>query len=187
MAIGGGGLSAQLMYAMNEMSKDLRSEHRERAEQEANLALQEGLAEANQMHEKADEQLKGAITSGIVSGIGAGVQVYAAATTSVASTKASEADKLVIQTANQRTTAIGNAGQSGGQLGKISGDVFEARASGHEANARQHAAQAQAATRRAEAARSAEQEAKQMGDQAREAHGQLIALEHAGTMAVLRG
>lgn len=205
MAISGGGLSAQLMFAMNEMSKDLRSELRERAENEANRALQEGLAEANELHEKADDQLTGAIVGGVVTGLGAGAQLYSAASMKTqgsgmaevkadapADFKAAQRDANAMQAAivtntNQKMGMLGNAGGTVSTMGKLSQDIFNAKAGDHEANARAHAAQAQAASRGADVARSSEQEAKQLGDKARDAHGQLLALEHAGTMAVLRG
>lgn len=205
MAISGGGLSAQLMYALNDISREMRNDLRERAEHESQQALREGLAEAHELHEKADDQLKGAIVGGIVTSAGAAIQMGAAAGMEIKGKGMVEVDRgasLEVQRAqidsnelaratvahtNQRMGAIASSGGTLGSMGKIAQDIYGAKASAHEANAREHAARSQAATRAADVARSAEQEAKQTADKARDTHVQVMSLEHAGTMAVLRG
>ena len=187
MSISGSGLSATLLQAMNDLSRDLRAEQRTRATEEANRALAEGLAEAASLHDKADEQRTGALVGAAITGLGASAQLYAAAETKIPGIDAGETERASIEACNRRLASVASAGSTVSTMGKIGQDAFDARAADHDADARAHAAKAQAATRAAEVAESAAQDAKQIGDKARDAHAEILALEHASRMAALRG
>lgn len=187
MAISGGGLSAQLMHAMDEMSREVRAEQRDRAEQEANQALHEGLAEASELHEKADVERTGAIVGGAITAASGAAQFAAASDTRVPWAGANEGERATVAAANDRLKGLAGAASTAGSLGKISQDIAGTYAGHHEANAREHSARAQAASRKADAAQSEAQEAKQTSDKARDLYAQILSAEHAGTMAVLRG
>lgn len=187
ISFSGAGLSAQLLHAMDDLSRELRTQARDRAEHEADAALQEGLAEANEMRAKADDERTGAIVAGSLTAAGGLVQVGSAAGMNVPEGGASADDLTLAKMRNDRLSALGQAGGSMGQIGKISQDIYGASGTRHEASAREHAARAQAASRRADAAQGEAQEAQRGGSKARDLHQQVLEMEHAARMAVLRG
>lgn len=187
ISFSGGGLSAQLLHAIDGLARDLRAEHRERAESEANLALQEGYAEADQLREKADKEKTGAIVNGIITGVSGAAQGLAASSMKVPGSGASPEELGIINAHNARQGALGQAAGTSAQVGKTIQDGYNAAGSAHEASAREHSARAQAASRRADAAQGEAQEAQRTSDKARDLHQQIQDMEHASRMAVLRG
>ena len=183
----GGGVSAQLLRAMDELSRGLRSDLRDRAEQEAHAALREGLAEAQELREKAEAEENGALINGALTATAGLGQVAIGGFMKTPDASASPGQLAAVQGRNNR---LGTVGQGVGQLapiGKISQDSHAARGTRHEANAREHGARAAASTRLADAARSDAQEAKQLSEKGRDLYQQIQELEHASRMAVLRG
>lgn len=187
ISFSGAGLSTQLLHAMDDLSRELRTQARERAENEADTALREGLAEANEMRAKADDERTGAIVAGSLTAVGGLAQVGSAACMNVPDSGASAEQLNLAKMRNDRLGAIGQAGGSVGQIGKISQDFYGARGTQHDASAREHAARAQAASRRADAAQSEAQEAQRGSSKARDLHQQILEMEHSARMAVLRG
>lgn len=211
VSMSGAGLSAQVMMAMDQLSREMRTSHREASFREADRALEEGLKEADEMHEKADATLNGAIVSGGITALSGGIQVYAAASMKVTpesemkppaalddqgnsvqmsvaeQQKAVELHIAPTQQLNSKMQAISQAASSLGQMGGIAQNVASSSGDHHEANARAHSARSQAASRRADAEMSAAQDAQKSGEKARDTYQQILSLDHASRMAVLRG
>jgi hypothetical protein len=182
-----GGVSAQLMMAMDELSRGVRAQQRERAEHEASEALRQGLEEAQELRNKADDELTGAIVGGAITGVSGTAQFCAGLSLSVSGAGATAEKVQQVQVDNGRATALGQSASTLGSIGKFTQDSYAAAGASHEARAREAGGRAQAASRRADAAQSEAQEARRSGDKARDLQQQLMELEHASRMAVLRG
>jgi hypothetical protein len=187
ITFGGSGLPAQLMHLMDELAREQRLQSRDRAESEANQALHHGLEEASALREKADHERTGAITNGILTGLSGAAQVGAASQMIVPSTQASPEVLGATQAHNGKMSALGQAGGSLAGIGKATQDGYGAAAGESEAKAREHSARAQAANRRADAAQGEAQEAQRTSEKARDLYRQVMDLDHASRMAVLRG
>lgn len=187
ISLNGSGISAQLLHAMDGLSRDLHAQQKARAEYEANLALQEGFAEADDLRKKADQESKGAMLSGAVVGFGGLAQVGAASYMTVPGAGASAEQISLAKMENDQLSVYTQVGGTIGQLGKIGQDSFVASGSQYEADARVHAAKAQAASRRADGAQGDAQEAMRSASKGRDLYQQILELEHGARMAVLRG
>jgi hypothetical protein len=186
----GAGLSAQIMMAVDELARELRKDHRESAVHEAEKALSEGLQEAGEMREQAGDMKTGAIVSGVLTGVSGAAQMGSALAMSgsISQQQASDAGALEsFKASNSRLELFARGASTTGQIGGAIREGYEASGKNHEANAREHAARAQAASRRAEAEQGGAQDAQKSSDKARDLHQQIIALDHASRMAVLKG
>lgn len=169
---GGGGLPLEVLQMMNEVGKDLRTEARDAARDEANLALEKGYEEADNMREQAGHMRSGAILGAAFTAGGAALQGYGA-------------------------TKLGTNPELGKSLGELGGTSVKMSdfANGFEqsagqldaAGARRAAADAEAANKHAASAQSDADEAQKVMDRSREAYGQIVSLEHASMMAAISG
>jgi hypothetical protein len=187
ITFGGGGLPAQLMHLMDELAREQRIQNRDQAESEAAQALHHGLEEAIALRKKAEHEHNGAFVNGLLTGLSGAAQASAASYMIVPSTGASPEALGAIQANNGQMSALGQAGGSLAGIGKATQDGYNAAAGKSEAKAREHSARAQAANRRADAAQGEAQEAQRTSEKARDLYRQVMDLDHASRMAVLRG
>lgn len=244
----GAGLSAELMRAMDDLSREMRKDHRDQAMHEASEALAQGLEEAEDLRDQASSAMTGAIVGGSLTALGGAAQCYSAARMETglpeAARPAQEAPKAEMappagtaagpsgaaatgsapgstnpaDPATQQQNALkerelnlkerelnqtdalqqrdarnkpwnvtAKSGETTATLGANMQKLFETKGDFHAADAREHAAWAQAANRRADAEQSGAQEAQKTSEKARDLHQQIVALDHASRMAVLRG
>lgn len=186
----GAGLSAQIMMAVDELARELRKEHRESAVHEAEKALSEGLQEASAMREQASDMKTGALVNGALTSVSGAAQMTCSLvmSSSISQEEAKTAGALdSFKASNSRIELFARGASATGQLGGAIREGYEASGKKHEANAREHSARAQAASRRADAEQGAAQDAQKSSEKARDLHQQIIALDHASRMAVLKG
>jgi hypothetical protein len=173
--VSGSGLAMSLMYAMNDAAKEVRSAKREEATREANQALREGLAQADDLRKAGNEKFIGAVVgAGITAGSsGAQIGMLASAPSTPempqdlsgftdVERSSMEGAQATARAVSQSRLAMASAAGSAGQLAGPVQMAFGAWADHTSANAAEHAARAQAASQRASVAESDAQEATAM-------------------------
>lgn len=183
---GGAGLSAQVMLAVDQLSRELRRDHREDALREADQALAEGLSEAHELREQAGCALTGAAINGALTAASGAAQGLAAADIETSAPEG-QGPLEAFRAHNTRAEVASRAAATGGQLGGVAQGAADAYGKGHEASSREHGARAQAASRRADAEQGAAQDAQKSSDKIRDLYLQVLSLDHASRMAVLKG
>jgi hypothetical protein len=170
---GSGGLPLEIMQMMDEVSRDLRKDHRDAARTEADRALEQGLNEADEIREQASNMRTGAIVGGALTAAGGIMQ----------------AGGGFAGGGGESGTKLGNGLLTGGgnlvKGGDFANQEFQSAAKFDEGDAREASARSQAAGRRAEAEQAEADEAQKQGERARELYSQMLSLEHASMMSAL--
>ncbi len=166
---GSGGLPLEVMQMMDEVSRDQRKLHRDAAHREADMALEYGLEEADQIREQAEDLRNGAIWGG--------------AMTAASGMMTAGAGVAGRETLLGKDLLDGSSNLS--KQGEYVNQGFQAAAKFDEGDAREASARSQAAGRRAEAEQAAADEAQKQGERARELYSQMLDLEHASVMSSL--
>jgi hypothetical protein len=187
-SVGGvsGGLPADLMLMMDELARETRRDHIDQSRQRADEALHQGLQEAEEMREKAQDIAHGAIVHGAFTAASGAVQLGAAMNTNTnLAGDATVNQKANFDAHNQKMGGLGAFGGTLGQVGNVGKEGYDAAVAHDESQAREAAARSEAAQRNADAEQSAADEAKNLSEKAREMYNQISSLEHASVMAAL--
>lgn len=186
-AVTGVGVSTELLQIVDELSTQLVRDRRDRERDEARRALRLGQEEANHMRDAAGKARMGAIVGGSLTAAGGLTQTLSACSIQTKLDCESNAALEKLNAVNARASAVGQVGGTVAQLGSLTSEAFTAASKFDEADAHEAAARAEATLRQADEDRAAADVDQQTRQKALEAFSRILELDHASTMAVLRG